>query len=407
MFKCRFCQNTLEVCFADLNTAPIVNNYIAQEDLYKEDIYYPLKVFVCSKCHLVQTIDFNPASQIFHENYAYFSSYSNSWLKHCQEYVDMIIAKLSLNQNSFITEIASNDGYLLQYFKEKNIQYLGIEPCKSVAESAKAKGINTLIEFFNLKTAKNLQKADLICMSNVLAHIPDINDFTAAITETLKPKGTLTIEFPHLLNIIKFNQFDTIYLEHYSYLSLLFLQKLFDAHNLRIYDIEELNTHGGSLRIYGAHRGNQSIAVNKENIDRVLKQETDLGLDKIEVYKSFNEKMKKTKRDILSLLNEIKNSGKSIAAFGASAKGNTLFNYCGISTDYIDYSVDDIPYKQNKFLPGSRIPVKPRSELIKTKPDYIFITPWNFKDEIIGKLEYAKKDWGAKFIIPIPKPEII
>jgi hypothetical protein len=190
-------------------------------------------------------------------------------------------------------------------------------------------------------------------------------------------------------------------------LALLFLQKLFDAHNLRIYDIEELNTHGGSLRIYGAHRGNQSIAVNKENIDRVLKQEIDLGLDKIEVYKSFNEKMKKTKRDILSLLNEIKNSGKSIAAFGASAKGNTLFNYCGISTDYIDYSVDDIPYKQNKFLPGSRIPVKPRSELIKTKPDYIFITPWNFKDEIIGKLEYAKKDWGAKFIIPIPKPEII
>jgi hypothetical protein len=294
----------------------------------------------------------------------------------------------------------------LQYFKEKNIPLLGVEPCASVAQAALAKGIDTSINFFGYNFAKTLsKKADLAHMSNVLAHVPDINDFVKGLREILSPQGTITIEFPHLLNLIKFNYWDTIYLEHYSYLSAIFVKKLFEAHGLKLYDIEELPTHGGSLRVYACHTANNNIA-ESFNVKRIFDKEKEFGLDKTEVYSQYNEIVKQSKRDILSFLNAIKNQGKSIAAYGASAKGTTVFNYCGISTDYIDYSADITPFKQNTFLPGCHIPVKSPDEILKTKPDYILITIWNFKEEAMKKLEFVKK-WGAKFILLSPKPEII
>jgi SAM-dependent methyltransferase len=391
--------------FADLNMAPIVNNYIKPQDYYKEEIYYPLKVYVCDECKLAQTLDFNPSQQIFTDEYAYFSSYSSSWLKHSKDFADMITDRLKLNSKSTVLEIASNDGYLLQYFKEKNIPHLGIEPCKSVADTAIVKGINTLADFFSFELAQKLPKYDLICMANVLAHVPDINDFVKGIKEVLAKQGTVTVEFPHLLNLIKYNQFDTIYLEHYSYLSLLFANKLFKEHGMTIYAVEEIPTHGGSLRIYARHSQDDNISVNV-SVSIILEKEIDFGLNDLEIYKQYNEKIKRTKRRLLSLLNDIKEQGKSIVSYGASAKGNTLFNYCGISTDYIDYSVDLNPHKQNRFLPGSRIPVKSPEEIKKTKPNYIFITVWNIKDEVVKQLEWTK-EWGAKFIIAMPEPKIM
>lgn len=404
MFKCRFCKNELKTVFADLNTAPLVNNYIKSENFYKEEVYYPLITYACDNCKLVQTIDFNPSEQIFTDDYAYFSSYSSSWLEHSKNYVDMISKKLKLNSKSHVMEIASNDGYMLQYFKKKNIPFLGVEPCKSVADVAILNGINTLIDFFSYKLSKKLPKSDLICMCNVLAHVPDINDFTKGIAEALKKEGTVTIEFPHLLNIIKNNQFDTIYHEHYSYLSLLFIEKLFKKAGLKVYDVEELKTHGGSLRVYGCHI-NSKKTINK-NVSDLLNKEKKSGLDKMETYRKFYEKVKETKRTLLTLLTDIKSKGKKIVAYGASAKGNTLFNYCGISYDFIDYSVDLNPNKQNTYLPGSRIQVKHPDEIKKTKPDYILITPWNIQNEIIKQLAYTKK-WNAKFIVAIPEAKVI
>jgi SAM-dependent methyltransferase len=404
MHTCRFCNSELTTVFADLNMAPIVNNYVKPENRFREEVFYPLITYVCDNCKLVQTLDFNPSEQTFTPDYAYFSSYSTSWLEHCRKYVEMICKKLSLNEHSKVMEIASNDGYMLQYFKEKNIPLLGIEPSKSVADAAMAKEIDTVIDFFGLKLAKTLEKADLICMCNVLAHVPDINDFTAGIKEALKEKGTVTIEFPHLLNMMKYNQFDTIYLEHYSYLSLIFIEKLFNHNGLKLYDVEEIPTHGGSLRVYGCHANdNKEININVSN---VLKNEKEYGLDKIESYIRFEENIKAAKRALLSLLIDIKNQGKTVVAYGAAAKGNTLFNYCGISYDFIDYSVDLNPNKQNTFLPGCHIPVKHPDEIKKTKPDYILITPWNIKDEIIKQLEYTK-GWGVKFIVAIPEVKII
>lgn len=405
MPKCRFCEKELKIIFADLNMAPIVNNYIKPENRYKPEVTYPLITYVCEDCKLVQTQDFNPCEQIFTEDYAYFSSFSSSWLKHCKDYVDMIGKKLKLNQDSHVMEIASNDGYLLQNFKNMNIPHLGIEPCKSVADEAIKKGINTLIDFFNHETAKKVPKADLICMCNVLAHVPDINDFTAGIKEALKPTGTVNVEFPWLYNIIKDNQFDTIYHEHYSYLSFIFVEKLFEKNGLKLYDVEELDTHGGSLRIYGCHKDDTTKTISP-NVDIIYQKEVDFGLNKIETYEKYSEQVKSTKRSLLSLIIDIKNQGKSIVAYGAAAKGNTLFNYCGISADFIDYSVDLNPYKQNTFLPGSHIEVKSPDEIKKTKPDYILITPWNIKDEIIKQLDYTK-EWGCKFIVAIPEAEII
>lgn len=403
MGKCRFCGKELKHIFSDLNMAPIVNDYLSPERAKQPEMYFPLVTYVCDNCKLVQTIDFNSLDEIFTSDYAYFSSYSTSWLQHAKNYTDMITKRLNLDKNSHVMEVASNDGYLLQYFKEKNIPILGVEPCKSVAVEAIKKGINTLVDFFSAELAKTLPKSDLICMANVMQHIPDINDFVEGIKIALKPDGTVTVEFPHLLNIIKENQFDTIYLEHYSYLSLMFAIKLFKAHGLKIFDVEELPTHGGSLRIYACHDNLQKAV--SDNINKVLKKEYEYELDKIETYIKYNEKIKETKRKLLSLLIKLKNEGKSIAAYGASAKGNTLFNYCGISRDFIDYAVDLNPYKQNKYLPGSHIPIYAPEKLRETKPDYILITPWNIKEEILSQLDYTK-EWGAKFIIAIPEAQI-
>ncbi len=404
MITCRFCQNELKTIFADLNMAPTVNNYLKNEKRFAPEITYPLITYVCDNCKLVQTLDFNSSEEIFTEEYSYFSSFSSSWLEHSQKYVEMITKRLGLDKNSHVMEIASNDGYLLQYFQKKNIPHLGIEPCKSVADVAMAKNINTIIEFFSENLAKNLPKSDLICMCNVLAHVPNINDFTAGLVLSLKPSGSITVEFPHLLNIIEQNQFDTIYHEHYSYLSLLFTKKLFEQHGLKIYEVEELSTHGGSLRIFACHKSHTQAIL--PSVEQVLEKEKALGLDSLKVYEDFSAKVKESKRNLLSLLIKLKNEGKSIVAYGAAAKGNTLFNYCGISTDFIDYSVDLNPHKQNTYLPGSHIKVYSPDKISETKPDYILITPWNIKEEIIEQLSYAK-DWNCKFIVAIPEAMIL
>jgi len=401
MKSCRFCKNELKTEFVNLGMQPPSNAYIKPENDHKMENFFPLITYVCENCKLVQTVDFNSCEDLFTNDYAYFSSYSNTWLEHAKKYVDMISEKLSLNNDSQVIEIASNDGYLLQYFNEKSIPSLGIEPCRSVASVAIAKGVNTMVEFFGEEMAAKLPKADLILGNNVLAHVPDINDFMAGVQIALKPDGVVTFEFPHLLNLMNFVQFDTIYHEHYSYFSLIFIKKLFAAHGLDVFDVEQLPTHGGSLRIYGCNKGTRPISINVENL---LNDEKDLN--NIETYVAFSNKVKGIKRNILELLIDIKNQGKSIVSYGAAAKGNTLFNYCGIGKDFIDYAVDLTPYKQNQLLPGVHIEIKNPDEILKTKPDYILITPWNFKEEIIGKLQYTR-DWGCKFIIAIPKTEII
>ena len=402
--KCRFCSSELKLEFVNLGMQPPSNNYIPIKSDMGKELFYPLVTYVCENCKLVQTLDFNPCDELFTPNYAYFSSYSPSWLAHSKKYVDMIIPKLNLDEDSLVIELASNDGYLLQYFNEKNIKTIGVEPCESVAQIAIKKGIDTRIEFFGKDYAKTLPKADLVLGNNVLAHVPDINDFIEGVKLVLKETGTVTFEFPHLLNLIKLNQFDTIYHEHYSYLSLLFVKQLFHKHQLKIYDVEELSTHGGSLRIYACHQDYKSEI--SENVSNILQKEIGFGLNNIETYKKFSEKVKQTKRNILKLLIDIKNGGKSIVSYGAAAKGNTLFNYCGIGTDFIDYAVDLNPYKQNTYLPGVHIEVKSPDEILKTKPDYIMITPWNLRTEIMEQLKYTK-DWGCKFIVAIPTAEII
>lgn len=401
--KCRFCSSTLKTDFADLGMSPISNAYVKKEDLNKKENFYPLHAYVCDKCFLVQLEELESAENIFCEDYAYFSSFSSSWLEHCKKYSDKITSELNLSSESKVIEIASNDGYLLQYFKEKNISVLGIEPSASVANAAFKKSIETKIEFFGVECAKNLEKenikADLIIGNNVLAHVPDIKDFVGGLSVLLKENGTITMEFPHLLNLINLNQFDTIYQEHFSYLSLLFVQKLFNSFNLDIYDVEELNTHGGSLRIYACHKGVYDIT---QRVFEIHKKEENNGLYKIETYQKYNEKVKETKRNLLTYLIEIKKSGKSIIGYGAPAKGNTLLNYCGIGKDFLDYTVDMSPHKQGMYLPGTHIPIKSPELIKETKPDYILILPWNLKDEITEQLAFVK-EWGCKFIVPIPE----
>lgn len=398
MNSCRFCKHKLDTVFVDLGLSPISNAYLNSPT--DKEHFYPLKTYVCNKCFLVQLEDHAKSEDHFNDNYAYFSSYSTSWLDHCRKYVNGVTKKLSLSSSSQVIEIASNDGYLLQYF-DKNISVLGIEPSKSVAEAAKAKGINTIINFFTQKLAKTLPKADLILGNNVFAHVPDINDFTAGIKAALKPTGTVTLEFPHLLNLIEQNQFDTIYHEHYSYLSLITTQKIFSKQGLKIYNIEQLPTHGGSLRIWGCHeQDNKQISTQ---VNHVLSQEKKFGLEKIETYTSYNTKVVDTKHKLRQLLNDIKSKGNKIVAYGAAAKGNTLLNYCEVGKNIIDYVIDKSPHKQGKFLPGTHIPIVAPVELDKNKPDYILILPWNLKEEIVEQLKYL----GAKFIVPIPIPQIL
>ena len=405
---CRFCGKPLTTTFVDLGMSPLSNAFVREQDLDKGETFYPLHAYVCSKCHLVQLEEFESPESIF-EEYAYFSSYSDSWLEHCRQYVERMTVQLKLNSNASIIEIASNDGYLLQYFKEKNFSVLGIEPAKNVAKVAQEKGIPTITRFFGEKTAKDLvssgTKADLLIGNNVLAHVPDINDFVAGMKLILKENGVISMEFPHVLKLMKENQFDTIYHEHFSYLSLSCVKNIFDFHGLKIFHAEELSTHGGSLRIFSCHRENIEKDCS-EKMKQILEQEREYGIDDIHTYQRFHSQVQQVKREILSFLIREKEKGKRFAGYGAAAKANTLLNYCGIRSDFIDYVVDKNEYKQGRYLPGTHIAVKSPEEIRKTKPDYVIILPWNLKQEIIQQNLYIK-EWGGKFVVFIPEVEVL
>jgi len=402
-FICRCCLAPLPGPFLSLGNQPLSNAYLKLEQLRNMEPTYPLDVYHCPQCHLVQVTEFEKASDIFNEEYAYFSSFSTSWLKHCSNYADMIVNRLNLNNKSFVMEIASNDGYLLQYFKVKNILVLGVEPAAGTAKVAQEKGIPTDICFFDIPYAKKLvatgKQADLIAGNNVLAHNPNLREFVQALKITLKPEGVITLEFPHLLRMMQGNQFDTIYHEHYSYLGLLSLVPLFKEFGLVIFDVDELPTHGGSLRIFATHL-RDGVTIRK-SVSTVLEAERAYGLDREEIYNSFRMLVEKVKRDLLSKLIEYKEQGKQIVAYGAAAKGNTLLNYCGIRTDFIEFVVDKNTHKQGKFLPGTLIEIKAPSAIEELKPDVILILPWNIKDEVMEQMANVKK-FGARFIVPIP-----
>ena len=405
---CRFCHSELKHTFVNLRMSPPSNSYIKLEDADKGQMNYPLNVHVCDKCFLVQLGEFESPQNIF-SDYTYFSSYSSSWLEHAKKYVYDMIDNFNINENSQVIEIASNDGYLLQYFKAEHIPVLGIEPAKNIAEIARnEKQIPTISEFFGTNLAEKLRlegmTADLLLGNNVLAHVPDINDFVEGMQILLDDDGMITMEFPHLLRLIEHNQFDTIYHEHFSYLSFLTVQKIFSSHGLRLFNVEEFPTHGGSLRIFACHE--KSLKYETQNsVFKMIEQEKSFGIDKIETYLKFNDRIKKLKYDILDVLIKIKRQGKSIAAYGAAAKGNTLLNYCGIGSEFIDYTVDKNPHKQNTLLPGSMISVYSPDKILETKPNYIVIMPWNLKSEIVKQLEYVRS-WGAEFITFIPEVKI-
>jgi 2-polyprenyl-3-methyl-5-hydroxy-6-metoxy-1,4-benzoquinol methylase len=405
--KCRFCNNELKHKCIDLVSSPPSNSFLSKNQLNEPETFYPLKLWVCDKCWLVQIDEFKNATEIFDNEYAYFSSYSKSWLEHSKKYVDMISRKLQLDSDSYAIEIASNDGYLLQYFQEKQIPCLGIEPTSNTAKVAKEKGIDVVEEFFGVSLAKQLneqgKKADLILGNNVLAHVPDINDFVAGLKIILGPQGIVTMEFPHFMRLVEFNQFDTIYHEHFSYLSLIAVERIFLGHGLEIFDVEELVTHGGSLRIYAKHREDESRVVTTR-LKELEKEEISRGIQKLSYYESFQKAADQVKFGVLSFLVEQKKNGKKVVAYGAAAKGNTLLNYCGVKKDLIPFVVDASPHKQGKYLPGSHIPVVSESEIHEIKPDYIIILPWNIKDEVVSQLAYVR-DWGGKFVVAIPKVE--
>jgi len=405
--NCRFDGKPLKHVFVDLGFSPPSNAYLTEAQLNEPEIYYPLKLWVSERTFLVQVDEVKKATEIFDNEYAYFSSFSSSWLEHCKHYCDEVVKRFKLNEESQVIEIASNDGYLLQYFKKKEIPVLGIEPTKNTAEVAIAKGIQTITKFFGIQTAEklanNVKKADLLIGNNVLAHVPDINDFVAGLKIILDDDGIITMEFPHLLQLILKNQFDTIYHEHFSYFSLFTVRQIFDAHDLEIFDVDELPTHGGSLRIYARHKGKSETS---DAINEVIKKEGDHKLFELGTYLQFQQQIQHIKNDLVGFLIEQKKLGKKVAAYGAAAKGNTLLNYCGIKADLISFVADLSPHKQGKYLPGSHIPIFSPNEIEKHKPDYIIILPWNIKEEIMVQLVNAKK-WGVKFLVPIPSFQII
>jgi len=405
--KCRFCGHPLRFSLVDLGMSPLCESFLSPEQLNQMEPFYPLHVYVCEQCYLAQLEEYVSPEHIFTE-YAYFSSYAVTWLQHAEKYVNSMTERFKLNDKSFVVEVASNDGYLLQYFVKKNIPVLGIEPAKNVAKVAIEKGVPTLTEFFGVKLAEQLRaegrQADLIAGNNVLAQVPDINDFVGGMKILLKPGGVITIEFPHLMRLMEENQFDTIYHEHFSYFSFITAEKIFAAHGLTLFDVEELPTHGGSLRIHGRHTENEALTVTvraKEMHEREVKA----GFTKMEHYAAFGEQVKETKRKLLEFLITAKREGKSIAGYGAPGKGNTLLNYCGIRTDFLDYTVDRNPYKHGRFLPGTHIPIYSPEKIQETKPDYVFILPWNFKDEIMSQMA-GIREWGGRFVIPIPEVKV-
>ena len=406
--QCRFCKTELSHVFIDLFNSPASNSFLTAEQLNEPETFYPLKVYTCHKCFLVQVDEYKKSDAIFDSNYVYFSSYSTSWLKHAKQYTEMMTKRYGYNQDSLIIEVASNDGYLLQYFNQNNIPVLGIEPTANTAEAAKAKGVHSVIDFFGVRlatelVAKNI-KADLLLGNNVLAHVPDIVDFVGGMKIILKEDGVVTMEFPHLMQLVDNNQFDTIYHEHFSYLSFTAVKQIFESQGLKLFDVDQIPTHGGSLRIYAKHKEDSSKEISA-NVKVVLELEAAKGMNGLDYYDGFQEKAFKVKSDLLSFLIEQKNAGATVAAYGAAAKGNTLLNYCGVKADLIDFVVDANPHKQNKFLPASHIPVMNEDHLKAAKPDYVIILPWNLKEEITQQLSYIR-EWGAKFVVPIPVVEI-
>ena len=406
--NCRHCNNIIREKVIDLGYAPPSNAYLIEKKLYEPEVYYPLRVMVCIECWLVQTQDFTTNNDVFQDDYAYYSSTSSSWLNHAKKYVDMIIQKLSLAKNSLVIEIASNDGYLLQFFKKYSIPCIGVEPTKGTAEKAREKGIHVIQEFFSTHIANRLTSegrlADLIIGNNVFAHVPDINDFTLGMKKILKNDGTITLEFPHLLNLLKNNQFDTIYHEHFSYLSLSVADKIFRHAGLKIYDVEELNTHGGSLRVYGCHYGD-SRNVSSE-VDRIIGDEIRFGLYKLDTYKQLQNNANRIKNDLINFLIEAKNSGKKVVAYGAAAKGTTLLNYSGIKADLLECVYDAAESKQGKYLPGCHIPIMSDKLLEDSSADYVLILPWNISAEVVSKnANSLKRD--AAFLIAVPKLQIL
>jgi len=406
--NCRFCNEFLKISFVDLGLSPLSNSFLKKQDLSKIENKHPLHTYVCEKCLLVQLEEFEKPERIFSE-YVYFSSYSTTWLDHAKDYADLMISKMKLNESSQVIEIASNDGYLLQFFKDQKIPVLGIEPALNIAKVAEEKNIPTILKFFGTETAKFLinekKFADLLIGNNVLAHVPDLNDFVEGMKIILKKDGIITMEFPHLFQLIKNNQFDTIYHEHFSYFSFLTVQKVFSHHKLIIFDVQELSTHGGSLRIFIKHEGDNTKPINK-SVHILNQKEIEFGLDKISSYTSFQRKIEKIRDNIKNFFIQAKNEEKTVVGYGAPAKGNTLLNYCKINNKLMDFTVDLSQHKQGLYLPGTHIPIHNPKKINEVKPDYVFILPWNLKEEIMAQLDYIR-EWGGKFVIPIPEIKIL
>ncbi|HEY4797494.1 MAG TPA: class I SAM-dependent methyltransferase [Bacteroidia bacterium] len=407
--NCRFCNTELHHKFVDLGNSPPSNSFVTKEYLEQGEMYYPLKVYVCERCFLVQIDECKKSVDIFNNFYPYFSSYSRTWLEHAKAYTEMMIDRFHYNAESFILEIASNDGYLLQYFKEKNIPVMGVEPTANTAEVAIAKGIETVVDFFNENLAHKLavhnKKADLVLGNNVLAHVPDVNSFVKGLKTVLKEDGVITMEFPHLMQLVEQSQFDTIYHEHFSYFSFYTVRKIFEKHKLEIFDVEQLSTHGGSIRIFAKHQADAKKKVS-DNVHRLLATEEKLGMRDLKYYSDFQNKTLVIKYQLLQFLINMKLQGKKVVAYGAAAKGNTLLNYCGIKQDLIQFVIDASPFKLGKYMPASHIPVVKEEEIRKYKPDYVLILPWNIKDEIMKQLSYIL-EWKGKFVVPIPQLEVI
>lgn len=406
--NCRHCKLPLKHVFLDLGFAPPSNAYLNQSDLEAPETYFPLKLFVCNGCWLVQTEDYSSSDELFTNDYAYFSSTSSTWLEHARKYVEEVTGRLKLNADSFVIEVASNDGYLLKNFVANEIPCLGIEPTDSTAVVAETAGIPVVREFFGQDFAKKLaqseRQADLIIGNNVYAHVPDINDFTAGLKIALKQGGTITLEFPHLLNLIRLNQFDTVYHEHYSYLSLRSVTTIFSQSGLRVFDVEQIPTHGGSLRVFGCHQDDERV--DTESVNKVLAEEVENGLQDLKTYQHFQYKADKVKNSLLAFLIEVKLAGKSVAAYGAAAKGNTLMNYGGVKPDLISFICDAATAKQKKFMPGSHIPILAPKALREMKPDFILILPWNIANEVVSANEFVR-EWGGKFVVAVPELKIL
>ena len=404
---CRFCGAALRHTFADLGMSPLANSYLKPEQLESMEPFYPLHVRVCSECLLVQLPEFESPEHIF-SDYAYFSSVSASWLKHCEAYAAQMVARFALGKDALVAEVASNDGYLLQYFARAGVPVLGIEPAANVAKVAVAKGVPTEVAFFGVKTAQRLagqgRRADLIAANNVLAHVPDINDFVRGFATLLKPEGVVTVEFPHLLNLIEQNQFDTIYHEHFSYLSFGVVERIYAKHGLRVFDVEQVSTHGGSLRIYACLAGARHVEA--ANVAAMRRLERDAGLHTLEAHTRAQERLVALKCDVMSFFATARREGKRVAGYGAPAKGNTLLNFCGIGPELMPFTVDLSPHKQSLYLPGTHIPIRHPDEIAREKPDYVLILPWNLREEITGQMKHVR-DWGGRFVVPIPQVRVL